>query len=226
MDDVDDEKEIVPLRLLKRSNEEMMQKLYKLFVKLPDLIHWYLNDFIFPAYMRHQVIKLSASGQVRNLFFKKLIRLLLLSYVCVSLQELGGDVLFGRRIGFSGTPSDLMPIELGECGYEKGSDGLVLNYMTNPDIVSHEVIEEGWSVRSLLNTIAQANPPYHALIDTGALITGMTNYEVAAYLLDHGLPSFEGTPYSHSSTLSTKLSNHFFVSPLQVWYSWMNLIGR
>jgi len=172
MDDDDDEKEIVPLRLLKRSNEEMMNKLYKLFVKLPDLIHWYLNDFIFPAYMRHQVIKLSASG-----------------------QELGGDALFGRRIGFSGTPSDLMPIELGECGYEKGSDGLVLNYMTNPDIVSHEVIEEGWSVKSLLNTIAQANPPYHALIDTGALITGMTNYEVAAYLLDHGLPSFEGVVF-------------------------------
>jgi len=88
-----------------------------------------------------------------------------------------------------------MPIELGECGYEKGSDGLVLNYMTNPDIVSHEVIEEGWSVRSLLNTIAQANPPYHALIDTGALITGMNNYEVAAYLLDHGLPSFEGVVF-------------------------------
>jgi len=67
MDDEDDEKEIVPLRLLKRSNEEMMQKLYKLFVKLPDLIHWYLNDFIFPGYMRHQVIKLSASGQVIQL---------------------------------------------------------------------------------------------------------------------------------------------------------------
>lgn len=30
-------------------------------------------------------------------------------------------MLFGRRIGFSGTPSDLMPIELGLCGYEKGT---------------------------------------------------------------------------------------------------------
>jgi len=36
-------------------------------------------------------------------------------------QALGGDMLFGRRIGFSGTPSDLMPIELGQCGYEKGA---------------------------------------------------------------------------------------------------------
>jgi hypothetical protein len=54
----------------------------------------------------------------------------------------------------------------------------MINYLTNPDIVSHEVVEEGWSVKSLLNKIATANPPYHALIDTGALITGMTNFQV------------------------------------------------
>ena len=33
-----------------------------------------------------------------------------------------------------GTPSDLMPVELGGCGYEKGSDGLVVTYMTDPGI--------------------------------------------------------------------------------------------
>ena len=54
----------------------------------------------------------------------------------------------------------------------------MINYLTNPDIVSHEVVEEGWSVKSLLNKIATANPPFHALIDTGALITGMTNFQV------------------------------------------------
>lgn len=115
--EVDDEKpEVVPLRLLKRSNEDQMNKLFRLLFKLPDVIHWYLNEFIFPAYMRHQVIKLSASG-----------------------QELGGDMLFSRRIGFSGTPSDLLPIELGRCGYEKGSDGKMMAYMTSPEIVSYEV---------------------------------------------------------------------------------------
>lgn len=51
----DDVLEVVPLRLLKRSNEEQMQKLHSLLYKLPDLIHWYLNEFIFPTYMRHQV---------------------------------------------------------------------------------------------------------------------------------------------------------------------------
>jgi hypothetical protein len=181
--DDDNKPEVVPLRLLKRSNEDQMNKLYKLLYpsiyrhfyprigdfdthrnKLPDVIHWYLNEFIFPAYMRHQVIKLSASG-----------------------QELGGDMLFSRRIGFSGTPSDLLPIELGRCGYEKGSDGKMMAYLTSPEIVSYEVVDEGWSVRGLLERIATADPPYHALIDTGALITGMSNFEVAEYLLAHGL---------------------------------------
>lgn len=58
----------------------------------------------------------------------------------------------------------------------------MINYLTNPDIVSHEVVEEGWSVKSLLNKIANADPPYHALIDTGALITGMTNFQVTRKL--------------------------------------------
>ena len=29
-------------------------------------------------------------------------------------QDLGGDLLFQKRLGFSGTPSDLLPIELGQ----------------------------------------------------------------------------------------------------------------
>src|SRR5690606_6703997 len=42
-------------------------------------------------------------------------------------QELGGDMLFHRRLGFSGTPSDLLPLELGRCHYERGSDGRMLH---------------------------------------------------------------------------------------------------
>ena len=38
-------------------------------------------------------------------------------------QDLGGSILFGQRIGFSGTPSDLMPRELGQCDYEPGTWG-------------------------------------------------------------------------------------------------------
>ncbi len=37
---------------------------------------------------------------------------------------MGGSILFGQRIGFSGTPSDLMPRELGQCDYEPGTWGV------------------------------------------------------------------------------------------------------
>ena len=55
-------------------------------------------------------------------------------------QELGGEMLFQRRIGFSGTPSDLLPVELGKCGYEKGSDGKMIHVMTSPAVCSYEVL--------------------------------------------------------------------------------------
>ena len=170
--DYDDSQEVVPLRLLKRSNIEQMQKLFNLISYLPDTIHWYLENFIFPAHMRNQIIKLSACG-----------------------QEIGGDMIFSKRIGFSGTPSDLLPLELGKCGYEEGSDGMMIHTMTSPDVVSYQVIGEGWSATSLLDIIAKAEPHFNALIDTGALITGMSNFQVAEYLLQHGLDWCEGVVF-------------------------------
>ena len=104
-------------------------------------------------------------------------------------------MLIDRRIGFSGTPSSLLPLEMGRCGYEKGADGLMIHYLTNPDIVSYENIPSGWTPRSLLKRVAQATPPFYALIDTGALVTGMSNKKVAQFLLKHGLPHADGVVF-------------------------------
>lgn len=41
----------------------------------------------------------------------------------------------------------------------------------------------------------QADPPFHALIDTGALITGLSNKGVAEYLLKMGLPGMKGVVF-------------------------------
>lgn len=41
------------------------------------------------------------------------------SRLSASGQELGGDLVFGCRMAFSGTPSDLLPRELGICRYEE-----------------------------------------------------------------------------------------------------------
>ena len=169
---LDDERvEVVALRLLKRSNEDQMRTLYQLLRSLPDLIHWYLEQFIFPSEMRHQVVKLQASG-----------------------QDLGGEMLFPIRLAFSGTPSTLLPYELGEAVFQPGSDGLIVHTLTDPSIVSVERISEGWTVTSLLDSIA-SNPSVHALIDTGALITGLSNLEVARYLLSHGLHDLAGVVF-------------------------------
>ena len=43
--------------------------------------------------------------------------------------------------------------------------------------------------------MSQANPPFHALIDTGALITGMSNLAAAQKLLDYGLPIMKGVVF-------------------------------
>ena len=89
--------------------------------------------------------------------------------------------------------------------------------------VDHTVLDR-WSVRSLLkevtcNTIdvtrlirhsvvndemalqvaTHNNPPFHALIDTGALVTDMTNKEVAECLLREGLKNLEGCVYLDES---------------------------
>lgn len=164
--------EVLPLKLMKQANQSEIDKLFKLFRRTAEVIHWYLCEAIFPNYMRHQNAKLSASG-----------------------QELGGEMMFERRIGFSGTPSDLLPIELGHCAYERGTDGELIHTLTNPAVMSYQVVDNGWTVRGLLDLVANASPPFHALIDTGALVTGLSNQQVAQYLLKNGLPQMEGVVF-------------------------------
>lgn len=62
-EDEDNEKEVVQLRYLQKSNEEQMDKLYRLVRKVPMTIHHYLQKTIFPNYTRSQRVKISASGQ-------------------------------------------------------------------------------------------------------------------------------------------------------------------
>jgi hypothetical protein len=125
------------------------------------VISWYLENHVLPLTMRFQPLNLSASG-----------------------QELGGDLIFGCRLGFSGTPSDLLPVEFGSCVFEEGDDGKILSTLTSPQVVQVDCLPSGWSVEGLLKRIASANPSYHALIDSGALITGLNNYSAARKLLE------------------------------------------
>ena len=136
----------------------------------PSPAKYLLTQAVFPRTMKYQTLKLSACG-----------------------QELGSDMVFGARIGFSGTPSDLLPRSLGSCGFEETSEGQILSTLTGVNVVSVEYTPDDWTVEAVLDNIARANPPVHALIDTGALITGMNNLEVAQFMLANGrMPSMDG----------------------------------
>ena len=107
---------------------------------------------------------------------------------CLALTGIADRDLTGDEVAiFTGTPSDLLPLDLGQCGYEKGSDGKMIQVLTSPDVMRCEFASPGWTVEKLLQYIAEAEPRFHALIDTGALITGLSNEDVAHKLLSCGL---------------------------------------
>jgi hypothetical protein len=70
----------------------------------------------------------------------------------------------------------------------------MLSTVLDPTICSTEVLDDGWTVPVLLEKIAGSSI-FRALIDTGALITGYNNQEVAAELLRLGLPWCDGVVF-------------------------------
>jgi hypothetical protein len=165
--------DIWPLHLVDLKDEHHMGVTYNLLRNIPNVIQYYLDQLVFPLVMEHHHEKVSASG-----------------------QDLGGEMLFSRRLGFSGTPSDLLPEELGQCQYDQCVDGQILHFLTSESIVNSRLVDANWSVTGLLDYVARANPPFHVLLDCGALITGLSNFDVAKYLLTHGLTTeFDGVVF-------------------------------
>ena len=175
-----------PLHLLDLKDENHMGVTFKLLREQPQVIQYYLDQFVFPLTMEHHHEKISASG-----------------------QDLGGEMLFNKRLGFSGTPSDLLPEELGQCQYDEGVDGQILDTLTSATIVSSRTMPPDWNASKLLGDIATAKPPFHALLDCGALITGMSNFDVAKYLLSNGLSNdFEGVVFLDHNDRKMILMRH------------------
>ena len=162
-----------PLHTLDVADREHADVIWRLLRAEPLVAQAYLDDFVFPQTLEFRPHKLSASG-----------------------QELGGALLFERtRCGFSGTPSDLLPEEFGHCQYAPGDDARMIATLTSAATVAVERLGDAWSPAEVLRRVARARPAHHALIDTGALVTGYTNAEVAATLLDVGLDGFDGVVY-------------------------------
>jgi hypothetical protein len=183
---------------------------------------------VLPSLLRHQSDKLTASG-------------------C----DLGNGTLFGLQLGFSGTPSNLLPWGMGPCIFEPGSSaqvgagsaarmgtpaerlplsrptsfcrwlrmhadqrgcpfparclflrrlcGQVMRVLADSRVMGHTILRR-WSLLGLLKRVAQSTQPrFHALIDIGALITGLPNVEVARTLLHFGLAGLDGVVFLDDS---------------------------
>ena len=98
---------ILPLSLFQPNDTKQLVKLYQLTHKLPELVHYLLCQHVFPLTMNFQQLKVSASG-----------------------HELGSGILFGARVGFSGTPSNLLPMDLG--GFQHDAQGNFLGCQYEP----------------------------------------------------------------------------------------------
>ena len=178
--------EVLSLELFQVDDPRQLQSAKKVLGMLPDMIVYYLSSNVFGQVLLHCKSKLSASG-----------------------LDVGGEMLFGTRLGFSGTPSDLLPPSLLPCHYEKGSDGQIITILSSPEHVTCELLSH-WCVTDLLQTVASnADKTFSALIDTGALVTGMSNQEVAKFLLQNGLEDKDCCIYLDSSDRKMVMDRSF-----------------
>ena len=90
-----------------------------------------------------------------------------------------------RRLGFSGTPSNLLAPSLVPCAFQSGTQATVLAVLLNPNILHIKPRPGAWSPKDLLKMVIDEKEggPFNALIDTGALITGYDNRQVAQYIM-------------------------------------------
>merc|ERR1740123_28164 len=169
-----------PLEVVDLQDDDQMDVLYGVLRKSPPAIQLLLDQSIFTP--SKNIISCS------------------MSQLTASGQDLAGPQLCGFCLGFSGTPNNLLPRVMGECMFEAGDDGAILRVLGDTRVVSAKALD-AWDPQTLLNIVAGARasdgsgPKYHTLIDTGALITGMSNFEVALYLLRNGLVGFDGIVY-------------------------------
>ena len=205
---------VLPLALLQVGDPKHIAGLMQLLKNEPAVINYYLDLQVF----RKTQCDVALGG----------------GYAQEKLSASGMDVgssLFKIAIGFSGTPSNLVPSAMKENDSIKtqpGSDAQMINVLTDPAMVrihkvtlrackpsaphdetppmhasslSHQALAPShsawrcnlqfpspWSVYELLQWVAKAtSPPFRALIDTGALVTGMDNEQVVRFCLETGL---------------------------------------
>ena len=159
---------VLPLDLIQPDAASILC-LKKLWQRKAPVYLYYLRREIFPKATPSQTRKLSACA-----------------------QELSSPTLFKVRLGFSGTPTNILPSSLPPVEFDGATDGKTLAILSSPHLVSLHHMMSGWTPESLLAYIAGRRPHFSALIDTAALLCGLENEEVAARLMNSPLTQPDG----------------------------------
>ena len=122
-----------------------MRAVSALLKESPAVLKYHLSKIVFPEHLRFQKQKISASG-----------------------SDLGGDLVFPKRIGFTGTPSDLLPQAMGACGFREGTEGEMVHTLTELRMMKPVVLRESlektgsldWDSTMILTMIAQSHPAF------------------------------------------------------------------
>jgi hypothetical protein len=156
--------ELEKIPAIEHFDKSALMPLHPFFKHHKAVLFEYLNTYVF--------------NRTLNLFSKKLL---------ASGVDIGSSMLFASRIGFSGTPSNLLPLSLLKCVPSPGTRASVIRTLLNPRIVSSKdfAIAGDRISTELLNCCHTGQ--FHALVDTGALITGLKTREIA-YEIMKGLP--------------------------------------
>ncbi|CAE7948105.1 hypothetical protein AK812_SmicGene21298 [Symbiodinium microadriaticum] len=154
---------VLPLDLIQPDPASILS-LKKLWAGKAAVYLYYLTREIFPKATPSQTKKLSACA-----------------------QELASPSLFKVRLGFSGTPSNILPSSLPSVEFDGTTDGKTMAILSSPHLVQIHHLKSGWTPQSVLRYVANRRPRFCALIDTAALLCGLENEEVAKRLMDSPL---------------------------------------
>eukprot|EP00397_Hematodinium_sp_SG-2012_P000006 GEMP01000006.1.p1 GENE.GEMP01000006.1~~GEMP01000006.1.p1 ORF type:complete len:6297 (+),score=1454.64 GEMP01000006.1:279-19169(+) len=157
----------IPLELIEPNNRQCIDCIVPLLKHNSDAIQYYVNHLVFATSISQQTQRISASG------------------VDVAAEK----QIFRVRLGFTGTPNDLFPPDIDQdpdpsWKYQPGDDAQILRTLSNPAVMSIELLPRKWSPESILRKVATSK--CNALIDVGALITGRGGKDTVCEVLREG----------------------------------------
>jgi hypothetical protein len=105
----------LPLDLLNMGLKTHRATALRSLAKTSPAILFYLRHYVFPRSITYHRQKLQASG-----------------------MDIGSDTLFDTRLGFSGTPSNLLPPSLWPCKFQEGTQATVLGTLMDPKVTREQ----------------------------------------------------------------------------------------